>query len=325
MPVRSVKNQYRGLNAHLHSHWQTHGGWSEFHTGHIVHLAAHLKAQLRPLHYTARIEPSLQLRRLDERPTDPEADVTIVDPARRSFLPVRPAALEAASALVLPAPDVLEGSPISEALYRAVAIYAPDADAPVAWIELLSPTNKGADRDGQRYLSKRLDLVQNGIVLVELDYLHESGNTFYHLPVYRVRKGKSADPAAHPYRIAVIDPRPEYATSQARFYEFDVDSPIPAAVIPLNAGDRPQVDFDLVYQKTITELFFGDLVDYARLPEAFDRYSEADQARIVARMLAVLDAAQQGADLDASAPLPVETLDLPAGLARLAHMSQTLT
>jgi len=29
--VRSIKNQYIGINAHLHSLWQSEGGWDEFH------------------------------------------------------------------------------------------------------------------------------------------------------------------------------------------------------------------------------------------------------------------------------------------------------
>lgn len=52
-------NGYPGINAHLHSLLQVQGGWDEFHTAHIVHLAAALKRQLRPLGYTARIEQAL--------------------------------------------------------------------------------------------------------------------------------------------------------------------------------------------------------------------------------------------------------------------------
>lgn len=51
-PVKSLKNQYLGINAHLNNYWQTDDDWSEFHTSYIVHISAALKAQLLPLGYT---------------------------------------------------------------------------------------------------------------------------------------------------------------------------------------------------------------------------------------------------------------------------------
>lgn len=41
--VRSIKNQYLGINAHLHSLWQAEGDWDEFHASHIIYLANALK------------------------------------------------------------------------------------------------------------------------------------------------------------------------------------------------------------------------------------------------------------------------------------------
>lgn len=52
-PVRSTKNQYIGINAHLHSLWQAEGGWDEFHAAHIIYLANSLKVPLLPRGYTA--------------------------------------------------------------------------------------------------------------------------------------------------------------------------------------------------------------------------------------------------------------------------------
>jgi hypothetical protein len=49
----------------------------------------------------------------------------------------------------------------------------------------------------------------------------------------------------------------------------------------------------------------------------FDRYSHDDQRRIVCRMLAVLNAAPDGVDLESNAPLPVESLSLEEGLRQL--------
>lgn len=65
-PVRSIRNQYLGINAHLHSFWQGVGGWSRFHTNHISDLLRMLRPLLLPLGYDADIEPSLQIRRVDD-------------------------------------------------------------------------------------------------------------------------------------------------------------------------------------------------------------------------------------------------------------------
>ena len=60
-------------------------------------------------------------------------------------------------------------------------------------------------------------------------------------------------------------------------------------------------------------MFYGDRLDYSQLPLNFDRYREADQARIVSRMLAVIEAAQAGRDLE-QPPQPVEPLPLDEAL-----------
>ena len=104
-----------------------------------------------------------------------------------------------------------------------------------------------------------------------------------------------------------------------RLVEFGVDEPIPTLAIPLNGSDLLPCDFDLAYQTTFEAAYLGDLVDYANLPVNFDRYSPADQARIANRMLAVLAAAQAGADLEAG-PVHVHALSLEAALSQLAML-----
>jgi hypothetical protein len=121
-PVRSVKNQYLGINAHLHSLWQAEGGWSDFHAAHITDLSKTLKAQLLPMGYTTEIEPSLQVRRADDLIGRPKSDVTIYD--LLSVRSIQPAAAPSGVAeLVLPLPLMLESNPISEKPYRAVAVF----------------------------------------------------------------------------------------------------------------------------------------------------------------------------------------------------------
>ena len=318
--VRSIRNQYYGINAHLHSYWQSKGGWHSFHGNHIADLLRALRAALLPMGYTADLESSLQVRRLDRIVDEPESDVTIFDPHPvRPLLPSQQAAT-GIDVLVLSVPEVLQEPPLSEDEFMAIAIYqlvhrGRDQGTPVAWVELLSPANKGGSQDAILYREKRSHLIHSGLVFVELDYLHESGATWGRLANYRVRRRQSAEANAHPYRIAVLDPRPTFDEGKAYIAEFNVDEPIPVVTIPLNGEDALLFDFNQPYQKTYTETLYGlELVDYSQLPYHFDRYSPADQTRIANRMVAVLQAAQAGVDLE-SGPFLVGTLPLAEALA----------
>ena len=314
--VRSIRNQYRGINAHLHSYWQS------FHGNHIADLLRALRAVLLPMGYTADLESSLQVRRLDRTIDEPESDVTIFDSHPvRPLLPITQR-ISTPDLLVLPVPEALQEPPLSEREFMAIAIYklvhrGRDQGTPVAWIELLSPSNKGGSQDAAIYREKRSQLIHSGLVFVELDYLHESGSTLGRLATYRVRRRQAAETDAHPYRIAIIDPRPNFDEGKAYIAEFNVDEPIPTLTIPLNENDTLSFNFDQPYQKTYTETLYGlELVDYSQLPQHFDRYSPADQARIANRMLAVFQAVRDGVDLE-SEPLPVGSLPLAEALATM--------
>lgn len=269
-PIRSIKNQYRGINAHLHSFWQSEGGWDSFHSSHITYLTAALKAKLLPKGYTAESQQSLQIRSLEDE--------------------------------------------LSQ--YIAVGIYEfvpgqRDHGEPVAWIELLSPSNKPGGQDAAYYRNKRLKLLQSGVVFVELDYLHESPSTFDKIAPYPAI-------AAHPYRIMIVDPRPVFLEGLAYPAEFDVDDPIPTVDIPLNADDVLSFDFNTPYQRTFEELLYGiERVDYSQLPLKWDRYSRDDQIRILARMLAVMKAARDDVDLELKAPLPSEEITFEDALSEI--------
>ncbi|MBC8100604.1 MAG: DUF4058 family protein [Armatimonadetes bacterium] len=48
MPIYSRRNQYRGVNPHLHSYYQAQGGWEGFHNAQVFLLATHINAALPP-------------------------------------------------------------------------------------------------------------------------------------------------------------------------------------------------------------------------------------------------------------------------------------
>ncbi|MCE7982031.1 MAG: DUF4058 family protein [Caldilinea sp. CFX5] len=325
--VKALKNQYLGINAHLNSYWQNDEDWSEFHTSYIVHISAALKAQLLPLGYTTGKERSLQIRRLDQPDSVPRSDVSIYDLDRtRAQSRVTPGQ-SGAYDLVLTLPEVLaaEENPVD---YWAIAIYTADQTGqgkgePVAWIEVLSPANKAGGQHAHAYRTKRRKLLDSGIVFVEIDYLHESAPTFNQLPAYRARdKDGNPLPKAHPYRILVIDPRPLITYGKLYVYHFDVDQPIPIVTIPLSRADRIDFDFGVPYERMLEmELFTLELVDYTQLPNNFNRYNPADQQRIAARMIAVLEATQQGLDLE-TGPFPTQPISLEEALTRIEAFQQ---
>jgi hypothetical protein len=278
--LHTLENQYRGINAHLHSRWQNAGGWNNFHNRHIGDIAGLLRLKLIPMGYTATIEESLQIRRVGDPSAYPRADILIQDSQRYALAPQTSIAPTLTVAEMLE--DIEEEKP-----FRAIAIYTgDDTQTPVTWLELLSPTNKGSGWDAQAYAAKRHTLLESGLVFIEVDYLHETPPTFSRLLSY-------ADPVerengAHAYRIVVLDPRPDMRHGPAQTYEFAVDDQIPIVDIPLNAEDRLMFDFGAAYRKTYEEMGYGlELVDYAEYPARFDSYSRADQERIKGVMAGV--------------------------------------
>lgn len=316
IPVRSIKNQYRGINAHMHSLWQAEHKWNNFHNVHIADLVVTLKAQLFPMGYTATVEDSLQIRRLGNDITFPRADIIIRDKdLQRAMTPV-----VETSGQVYPVRlnELLEDDEDLEHPYYAVVIYErgqANSGAPIAWLELLSPSNKGDSRDAIAYRNKRRDLVRSDVVFVELDYLHLTPGTFWRFGDYTRN-----EPDSHPYRVFVLNPHPAVKDEDIYLKQFDVDQELPSVIIPLSGKDRLNFNFGIPYRKTFEEMLYGlEDVDYTQLPLNFERYSQADQTRIVNRMLAVLQASKSGIDLETSAPLPIENpVSLDDGLKQLA-------
>jgi hypothetical protein len=320
--VQPIKNQYIGINAHLHSLWQTEGGWDEFHAAHIIYLANALKIPLLPMGYTAGVQQSLQIRRSNAPAGKPEADVLIYDTDPQRSYERLPSTQSGHGLLVMPVPELLEAKEQGIEEYHAIGIYQfalgkRDRGEPIVWIELLSPSNKPGGQDAVYYREKVLKLLRSGIVLIEIDYLHESAPTFPSIPNYRpVENGHTLPRDAHPYRILVVDPRPTLMKGIARLYQFDVDEALPVVDIPLQGGDVLAFDFGEPYTRTLEESMFGLDVDYSRLPLHFQRYRMDDQGRIAVRMVALLNAARAGIDLE-TGPFPVKAMTLEAALAEI--------
>jgi hypothetical protein len=75
----------------------------------------------------------------------------------------------------------------------------------------------------------------------------------------------------------------------------------------------------MAYQRTFEEALYGYDLVYSELPPNFERYSPADQQRIAARMLAVLEAQRNGIDLE-TGPFAVQEIVLEEALGRIKEM-----
>jgi hypothetical protein len=159
MPIRSHKNQYRGVNAHLHSHFQAQGDWESFHGNYITFLGAALNQAL-PLGYVARTERSIQIREFhpdtgEEILLKNKPDVSIY--AHRPPIDVPVLTPELTPSFFLTVEETLPPDP--DAYLRAIVIYQllPDQTLgrAITQIEILSPTNKSADKGYLQYVYKR--------------------------------------------------------------------------------------------------------------------------------------------------------------------------
>lgn len=283
--MQPISNPYPGINAHLNSHFQNVVGWSDFHATHIGDLKKALKAAVMPLGYTVDVEQSLQIRTSLDIVHETRSDAVIFD--------TRPA-YPSGSALrqtgpvekVLPISNILELDPEDE-FFPALVISRRNDSTPVAIVELLSPSNKPPRDHFEAYHAKRKDALRSGLVLVEIDYLHQQPPTM-NLPDYT-----RSHPDSHPYRIAVFVPRPDIYEGNVHLYEFDVDAPIPAVRIPLGGDDVLTFDFGAPYHKTFEEALYGADVDYSQPPTAFETYLPADRERILQRMRFIADQTAQ--------------------------------
>jgi hypothetical protein len=298
MPLHRRQNQYRGVNAHLHSSLQNEAdAWGVFHGTHITLLAFEIDALLPP-GYIAEPERGLQIKAYHpvsgeeirtERIRRRKPDISIYATAQTSALPSSAPGTITAPTLEVSAIESLTLD--EEAYLLAVVIRQVEETGigkAITWIELLSPTNKPDGTGYHQYLEGRENTLRSGIALVEIDYLHQSAPVIGAIPSY-----PDGEFDAYPYHIAVTNPRPNLREGRLRVYGFGVDAAMPLVPIPLAGEEEIVLDFGKVYHRTFESLSaFSRRVDYEREPERFDTYTEADQQKIRQRMEAAAQTPQ---------------------------------
>jgi hypothetical protein len=281
MPIKSDKNLYPGVNAHLNSHLQKpNGGWGDFHGRHITHIAEALDAGL-PSGYYTREETGLQIREQVEPPSPRSSrtvpDVTVYQSAPSSGVAVLEATVNSPAASI-PLADTLT----DEDYLMSVVIYD-EAERPITRIEVLSPANKPPGAHHEQYAEKRSQTLHSGLNMVEVDYLHQTRPV-----ILGVRSYADGEKGAFPYMIVVSDPHPTFDEGLAHIYGFGVDAELPKVRIPLKGKDAVALDFGAVYTQTFeSSRYFRMVVDYEQEPTLFEKYAQADRERIEVRLASI--------------------------------------
>jgi hypothetical protein len=312
MAIRSRINQYLGINAHYQSVAQAEiKGWKPFHSVYIVDLMRDIQHRLPP-GYRVEPEDSLQIILQEpetgmERTHYPVADATIwkTPPSiDRSSLSPHPRTAVAIPVKTQAIADTLEDAEEWGALVIS-EVRADGKAVPVTRLEVFSPTSKAAEGYGrQAYLKGRSITLRAGISLVEIGFLHETDS-----PVKGILPYRGQSPDAYPYTITVNDAR----SGQTNTYGFVVDEPLLPIEVPLSGAASVAVNFGDSYHTSFNNtLAFADRVNYVKEPPHVERYRPADRHRIWARMLAVIDAARAGQDLERG-PLPALSDDPTLG------------
>ena len=282
MSIYLPNNPYRGVNAHLHSKFQNPGDspsmWPAFHASHIAHLADTLNTVL-PDTYRATTEQSLQIQTGPES-VRPRPDVLVYDRVGR------PEGIErvTASATATLALTLEQALYEPEDVHAILIYYQPDLRAhddlgqPVARFELLSPSNKDVGAHRGAYINNRYLALKAGLVLVEIDYLHESPSPVRGVPPYPQGEG------SFPYSIILSDPYLPPGAKSVLVHGFGMDEQIPTLDIPLVGADSVRLEFGAVYQYTFRAGRWGQTVDYQQEPRHIESYHADDQRQIRERM-----------------------------------------
>jgi len=279
MAIRSDKNEYRGVNAHLHSFFQNVEGWEGFHGKHIADIAEALSA-IMPAGYLVSTEKSLQIREI--YPDTGKVILTRPDVMIHDTQPSSSPTHSRLEGATLTQPLIEALFEVDEDYYTSIVILADDDSPlgrPITHIELLSPSNK-IGKGFEQYHQKRLATLKAGIALIEIDYLHETPPTLNHIPSYADKQH-----GAFPYHISISQPIPSFERGTSATYGFFVDESIPPISISLMNHQQIMLNLDGVYQKTFLSInLYRHLADYSILPQHFESYLPDDQTKIQAIM-----------------------------------------
>ena len=225
-----MPSPFPGMNPYLeHPHV-----WHDFHQTYIPAAREALAPLVRPK-YFIRVDREIYFRKVDEDELiltgKSDLDVVELDAGSTRNGESATSTLLAPTEVVMPEFDDLE--------LAYLGIYTNDDKRLVTVIELLSPANKGAGPDRDRYLRKRRRLLETGVNFIELDFL---------------RGGPRLEPADRKkcdYYALVSRP---IRLPKADFWPLKLQSTLPKIPVPLALGEA---DVELDLQAVLHRVYDG--------------------------------------------------------------------
>jgi hypothetical protein len=158
-------------------------------------------------------------------------------------------------------------------------------EKPITRIELLTPLNKPTCIHAAKYRVQRETCLNNGMHLVEIDYIHSCPPLLPRIPSYPDR-----ETGAFPYMVL----RTDCGTRLTFIHSTGVLEPVPEIPIPLFALTVIWLDLGEVYNITFSsnQAFYEVFTDYTREPVNFDAYNDADKTLIREHMAKIASSPQ---------------------------------
>jgi hypothetical protein len=220
--------------------------WHDFHYRFIVAAADAITAQVRP-NYIVKIDSHIYLHELPDQPRQlvGRGDANILHVAgSKETSPAPVATMEA------PVTGRIELAVDEERLSYLEIVDREQRDV-VAFLELLSPTNKFAGSDREQYLGKRRRLLRSAAHLVEIDLLRAGPR----MPV--------EDPPRCDYLILVsrAEHRPD-----VQLWPLMLRQSLPTIPIPLRNQQEAGLDIQATLHRVYDSAGYADYI-YEKMPE----------------------------------------------------------
>lgn len=223
--------------------------WPDFHATYVTVIRELLAPQVRP-RYVVRVERRVYLEEPFDEPDQAIPDVAILEGRRGSRSSSGTALLAEPTAAIVPVECLL---PEAEEHHEYFLVLRDRKTLRiVTLIELLSPTNKRAGRQGRdRYLEKRDEILQSRTNLVELDLLRGGQR----LPM------QTALPPGDYYALV----RRAWRRRRAAVYAWTLQQKMPPIPIPLrNDEPEPTLDLQAAFDLTYDRAAYQDSLDYSQ-------------------------------------------------------------
>lgn len=260
------KNPFTGINPLYHEILLIQNRWISFHNAFLVECFKTLSTKLRNTGYKVELEETLHIHPIVQDVIRHRPDLYISKKGQ-SYLSHTQTANDVVAITDILDMDDEEPNPIAIVIHRGEG-------EPVAWVELLSPTNKLPNYAYYQYAGKRKVVLSMGIVFIEIDFIHTQSPTFRYPDYSKHEKD------AQPFHITTIIPNPTLENGVAQVLHFNVMSRIPIIKIPLLGNETVDIDLDAVYQQLFVDADYLSRID--KLVATLTTYHPDDREKILA-------------------------------------------